>query len=45
MTVAAPPKEPNKCAIKLLDRLFTREEMADGVMFASNKSDKGPLDA
>jgi hypothetical protein len=44
MTVNAPPKEPSKCAIKLLDFLFSSEELQDGILFQSKRSPKPALD-
>ena len=48
MTVNAPPKEPSKCAIKLLDFLFSSEdseELQDGILFQSKRSPKPALDS
>jgi hypothetical protein len=44
MTVNAPPKEPSKCAIKLLDFLFSSEKLQDGILFQSKRSPKPALD-
>lgn len=45
MNVNAPPKEPSKCAIKLLSCLFSPDELETGILFESKRSPKLPLDA
>lgn len=45
LRIKAPPREPVKCALKLLALLFTSEEMASSLMFASTRSTKPALDS
>jgi len=42
--VKAPVKEPHKNALRLLDKLFTMEEMSVGILFNSQRSAKRELD-
>ena len=42
--VKAPPKEPQKCALQLMDKLFSRQELSEGILFQSKRSSKPPLD-
>lgn len=44
LNVKAPPKEPQKCALHLLDKLFTKKELSEGILFQSKRSLKPPLD-
>ena len=44
MTINAPPNEPSKCAIKLLSRLFSVDELENGILFQSKRSTKPALD-
>ena len=37
-------KEPHKYALKLLSRLFTNEELAEGILFKTKRSPKPSLD-
>lgn len=45
MNITAPAKEPNKCALKLMDKLFSSEELRTGILFKNARSNKQPLDA
>ena len=45
LNVAAAPKDPVKCALKLLPLLFSIDEMAKGTLEVSKKSDRVLLDA
>lgn len=38
MTVIPTPKDPTKCALKILPQLFSNEEMAEGTLEVSKKS-------
>ncbi len=44
MNVSAPAKEPGKCAIRLLNYLFTEEELKEGILFTTKRSAKPGLD-
>ena len=44
LNVKAPPKEPQKCALHLLDKLFTKKELSEGILFQSKRSLMPPLD-
>ena len=44
MIAKAPPKEPHKCAVNLLDMLFQKQEPGEGILFQSRISNKPPLD-
>lgn len=37
-------KEPHKCALNLLDMLFQKQELGEGILFQSRRSNKPPLD-
>ena len=45
MNVSAPIKEPGKCSIKLLNRMFSEEELTERILFATKISPKPALDA
>lgn len=44
MNAKAPPKEPHKCALNLLDMLFQKQELGEGILFQSRRSNKPALD-
>ena len=44
MNMSAPVKEPGKCAIKLLNHLFSEEEFKEGILFKTTRSPKPALD-
>ncbi|CAH3151001.1 unnamed protein product, partial [Porites evermanni] len=44
MNAKALPKEPHKCALNLLDILFQKQELGEGILFQSRRSNKPPLD-
>lgn len=44
MNAKAPPKEPKKCALNLLDMLFQKQELGEGILFQSRRSNKPRLD-
>ena len=44
MNAKAPPKEPHKCALNFLGMLFQKQELGEGILFQSRRSNKPPLD-
>lgn len=44
MNILAPVKEPGKCAIKLLNHLFSEEELKEEILFKTARSPKPALD-
>lgn len=41
----APPKEPHKCALKPLDKLFSVDELRHSVLLPTRRSNKPHLDS